>query len=174
MAKGVSKDKAEEIFDLILKFGGYGFNKSHCTRYAIVAFQTAYMKTYHPVEYMAALLTFEMGSTEKVVEYIEECRRMTLPDGSRGIKVLPPDVNVSDKDFTPVYVDAEQKGEEEGRPEEGGRHPVRDDGGARRGREGGRRRSSTSGRRRASSRQLVRLLRARRPAHGARGRRSRR
>ena len=60
------------------------------------------MKTYHPVEYMAAVLTFEMGSTEKVVEYIEECRRLTLPDGSKGIKVLPPDVNVSDKDFTPI------------------------------------------------------------------------
>ena len=102
MEKGVSQSKAEEIFDLILKFGGYGFNKSHSTRYAIIAFQTAYMKTYHPVEYMAALLTFEMGSTDKVVEYIEECRRM-------GLKVLPPDVNVSDKDFTPVYVDGLSK-----------------------------------------------------------------
>jgi DNA polymerase-3 subunit alpha len=68
------------------------------------------MKVYHPVEYMSALLTFEMGSTEKVVEYIEDCRRMVLPDGSTGIKVLPPDVNISDKDFTPVYVDREQKG----------------------------------------------------------------
>jgi DNA polymerase-3 subunit alpha len=105
MAKGVSREKAEEIFEHILKFGGYGFNKSHSTRYAIIAFQTAYMKTYHPVEYMSALLTFEMGSTEKVVEYIEECRRLTMPDGSRGIKVLPPDVNISDKDFTPVYVE---------------------------------------------------------------------
>ena len=104
MAKGVSKDKAEEIFEHILKFGGYGFNKSHSTRYAIIAFQTAYMKTYHPVEYMSAVLTFEMGSTEKVVEYIEECRRLTMPDGTKGIKVLPPDVNISDKDFTPVYV----------------------------------------------------------------------
>src|SRR5207302_2372645 len=110
MEKGVDKPKAEEIFELILKFGGYGFNKSHSTRYAIVAFQTAYMKTYHPVEYMAALLTFEMGSTEKVVEYIEECRRLTMPDGSKGIKVLPPDVNVSDKDFTPIYVVPESKG----------------------------------------------------------------
>jgi len=107
MAKGVSQEKAEEIFDLILKFGGYGFNKSHSTRYAIVAFQTAYMKTYHPIEYMSALLTFEMGSTDKVVEYIEECRRMTLLDGSKGIRVLPPDVNVSDKDFTPVYTEVE-------------------------------------------------------------------
>ncbi len=106
--KGIDKKKAEDLFDLILKFGGYGFNKSHSTRYAIVAFQTAYMKTYHPVEYMAALLTFEMGSTDKVVEYIEECRRMTLPDGARGIKVLPPDVNVSDKDFTPIYVQEEE------------------------------------------------------------------
>ncbi len=107
--KGIGRDKAEEIFELILKFGGYGFNKSHSTRYAIIAFQTAYMKTYHSVEYMAALLTFEMGSTDKVVEYIDECRRLTMPDGTRGIKVLPPDVNVSDKDFTPVYVEREQK-----------------------------------------------------------------
>ena len=103
MGKGVSKEKAEEIFDLILKFGGYGFNKSHSTRYAIVAFQTAYMKVYHPVEYMSALLTFEMGSTDKVVEYIEECRRLTMPDGRKGVRVLPPDINFSDKDFTPVY-----------------------------------------------------------------------
>jgi DNA polymerase-3 subunit alpha len=110
-AKGIAKDKAEELFDLILKFGGYGFNKSHSTRYAIIAFQTAYMKAYHPVEYMSALLTFEMGSTDKVVEYIDECRRMTATDGTRGIKVLPPDVNVSDKDFTPVYLsDPKKKG----------------------------------------------------------------
>ena len=95
MDKGVNKAQAEEIFDLILKFGGYGFNKSHSTRYAVVAFQTAYLKTYHPVEYMAALLTYEMGDSTKMVEYIEECRRMKL-------QVLPPDVNVSDKDFTPV------------------------------------------------------------------------
>jgi len=104
-ANGIGKDQAEEIFELILKFGGYGFNKSHSTRYAIVAFQTAYMKVYHPVEYMSALLTFEMGSIDKVVEYIEECRRLKQPDGAQGIKVLPPDVNASDKDFTPLYVD---------------------------------------------------------------------
>jgi DNA polymerase-3 subunit alpha len=121
MAKGVGKDQAEEIFDLILKFGGYGFNKSHSTRYAIVAFQTAYMKAYHPVEYMAALLTYEMGSTEKVVEYIEECRRLTLPDGSKGIKVLPPDVNISDKDFTPVYIEGEPpKGKKKSPPKKEG------------------------------------------------------
>ena len=106
--QGISEQEADRIFELILKFGGYGFNKSHSTRYAIVAYQTAYMKTYHPVEYMSALLTYEMGSTEKVVEYIEECRRLTLPDGNKGIKVLPPDVNVSDKDFTPVYAQTEE------------------------------------------------------------------
>jgi DNA polymerase-3 subunit alpha len=120
MEKGVAKDKADEIFDLILKFGGYGFNKSHSTRYAIVAFQTAFMKTYHPVEYMAALLTFEMGSTDKVVEYIEECKRLTLPDGTRGLKVLPPDINVSDKDFTPVYVEEEAKGKRKAAPKKVG------------------------------------------------------
>src|SRR5688572_18188757 len=109
MAKGVSREKAEEIFDLILKFGGYGFNKSHSSRYAIVAYQTAYMKTYHPVEYMASVLTFEMGDSTKMVEYIEECKRMTLLDGSRGIGVLPPDINISDKDFTPVFVEEEVK-----------------------------------------------------------------
>jgi DNA polymerase III subunit alpha len=104
VAKGIAPDQATELFDLILKFGGYGFNKSHSTRYAIVAFQTAYMKTYHPVQYMAALLTYEMGDTDKVVDYIEECRRLQLPSGSVGIQVLPPDVNASDKDFTPLTI----------------------------------------------------------------------
>ena len=109
--KGVSKERAEEIFELILKFGGYGFNKSHSTRYAIVAYQTAYMKTYHPVEYMAALLTFEMGSTDKVVEYIEDCRKAhPCRTESKGINVLPPDVNLSDNDFgTPLYVTENDK-----------------------------------------------------------------
>jgi len=107
--QGIEKKPAEDLFELILKFAGYGFNKSHSTRYAIIAFQTAYMKTYHPVEYMAALLTFEMGNTDKVVEYIEECRRLTLPGGGKGIKVLPPDVNFSDKDFTPIYQEAPKK-----------------------------------------------------------------
>src|SRR3954468_12607394 len=109
--RGLDKGQADEIFELILKFGGYGFNASHSTRYALVAFQTAYMKTYHPVEYMAALLTFEMGSTEKVVEYIEECRRM-------AVGVLPPDVNLSDKDFTPIY-EEKQEGKRKAKKIEG-------------------------------------------------------
>jgi DNA polymerase-3 subunit alpha len=113
MAKGVAEEKAKEIFELILKFGGYGFNKSHSTRYAIIAMQTAYLKTYHPVEYMAALLTYEMGNTDKIVEYIDECRKVQVPNGSgtptRGVRVLPPDVNYSDRDFTPVYIKSEAK-----------------------------------------------------------------
>ena len=108
VAKGVSEKQAEELFEMILKFGGYGFNKSHSTRYAFVAFQTAYLKVYHPAEFMAALLTYEMGDTDKVVEYIEECRRLQVPDGPMGIRVLPPDVNSSDKAFTPLYVDTDE------------------------------------------------------------------
>ena len=94
--KGLKKKQAEEIFELIERFAGYGFNKSHSTRYSFIAFQTAYMKTHWPVEFMAALLTYEMGNTDKVVDYIGECRRMK-------IEVLPPDINESGVDFTPVY-----------------------------------------------------------------------
>jgi len=94
--KSVPAEKAEEIFSLIEKFGGYGFNKSHSTQYAILAFQTAYFKHYYPTEFMAALLTFEMGSLEKLAEYIEECRQMS-------IEVLPPDINESFSDFTVIY-----------------------------------------------------------------------
>src|SRR5256884_7117864 len=70
------------------KFAGYGFNKSHAAAYALVAYQTAYFKANFPVEFMAALLTSEMGDTDRIVKYIEECRAM-------GIRVEPPDVNVS-------------------------------------------------------------------------------
>lgn len=94
--KGLKESQAEEIFDLIEKFAGYGFNKSHATRYSFVAYQTAWLKAYYPVEFMAALLTYEMGTTDKVVEYIGECREM-------GIEVLPPDVNESFVDFTVIY-----------------------------------------------------------------------
>ena len=87
--------KAEKMFDLMAEFAGYGFNKSHSCAYALLAYQTAYLKTHYPVEFMAALLTSETGNTEKVVKYINEARGM-------GITVLPPDVNSSDLDFTPV------------------------------------------------------------------------
>jgi DNA polymerase III subunit alpha len=87
--------KAERIFDLMEEFAGYGFNKSHSCAYALLAYQTAYLKTHYPVEFMAALLTSESGSTEKIVKYINEARGM-------GISILPPDVNESDLYFTPV------------------------------------------------------------------------
>ena len=90
---GVDQTAADKIFDDILEFGGYAFNKAHSTGYALVAFQTAYMKVYYPVEFMAALMTFERTNTDKIMEYFDECRRM-------GITVLPPDVNTSENDFT--------------------------------------------------------------------------
>ncbi len=101
-ANGLDAGTAEKVFEDILRFGGYAFNKAHSTGYALVAFQTAYMKVYYPVEFMAALLTFESGQTEKVNEYIDECKRM-------GIDVAPPDVNASDSDFTPDYRDKGRK-----------------------------------------------------------------
>jgi DNA polymerase-3 subunit alpha len=87
-ARGVGRKTAERVFELMEKFAGYGFNKSHAAAYGIVAYQTAYLKANYPVAFMAALLTSEMGNTDKVVVHIEECRAM-------GIPVLPPDVNVS-------------------------------------------------------------------------------
>ncbi len=93
--KGLSKRDAEGIFDLILKFAGYGFNKSHSTGYAIVAYQTAYLKTYFPVQYMAAVLTFEAVNTDKVVQYIDECQRVHFPDGHVGVSVKAPEINSS-------------------------------------------------------------------------------
>ncbi len=96
VAKGLTTGQAEQIFELIERFAGYGFNKSHSTRYAFIAYQTAYMKTHWPVEFMAAVLTYEMGNTDKVVEYIAECSKM-------GLEVLAPDINESLVDFTPLY-----------------------------------------------------------------------
>lgn len=86
--RGTPAAKAERVWELMEKFAGYGFNKSHGAAYALVAYQTAYFKANYPVEFMAALLTSEMGDTDKIVKYIEECRAM-------GIRVDPPDVNVS-------------------------------------------------------------------------------
>ena len=94
-AHNVPQKKAERIFDLMAEFAGYGFNKSHSCAYALLAYQTAWLKTHYPVEFMAAMLTSETGNTDKVVKYINEARSM-------GITVLPPDVNSSDVDFTPV------------------------------------------------------------------------
>ncbi len=92
--RGFPPKKIEKIFDLMEQFAGYGFNKSHSAAYALLAYQTAYLKTHYPIEFMAALLTSVSSSTDDVVKYINECREM-------GIAVEPPDVNVSDWSFTP-------------------------------------------------------------------------
>ncbi len=107
--KGMLKPQAAELFELILKFAGYGFNKSHSTGYAIVAYQTAYLKTYFPVQYMAAVLTYESGSIEKVTEYMDECRRVRFPDDHVGIDVRPPDINLSRADFTVIFAPDEPR-----------------------------------------------------------------
>ena len=86
--KGVDKKTANDIFDLMDKFAGYGFNKSHAACYSVVAYQTAYLRAHYPAEFMAANLTSEMGNIDRVVILIDECRKM-------GIKVLPPDINES-------------------------------------------------------------------------------
>ncbi len=88
----VDAKKAAAIFDLMAKFAEYGFNKSHSAAYALVAYQTAYLKAHYPVEFMAALLTEDMDNTDKVIKNINECREM-------GIEVLPPDINASDCSF---------------------------------------------------------------------------
>lgn len=108
-AKGLSKKAGVEVFDLILKFAGYGFNKSHSTGYAIVAYQTAYLKTYFPAQYMAAVLTFEAANTDKVVQYIDECHRVIFPDGHAGVDVRAPDINTSGVGFTPVFAEGEPR-----------------------------------------------------------------
>ena len=92
---GIDKKTAEEIYDLIAYFAGYGFNKSHSVSYAFLSYQTAYLKAHYPVEFMAALLTSIMQNTDKVVKYIKECQNM-------GLKILPPDINESLIDFTVV------------------------------------------------------------------------
>jgi DNA polymerase-3 subunit alpha len=93
-ALGHPKSTVSEIFEQMEKFSGYGFNKSHSAAYALVAYQTAYLKTHYPVEFMAALLTSETSKPENVVKYIGECKEM-------GIRVEPPDVQVSGAQFTP-------------------------------------------------------------------------
>jgi DNA polymerase-3 subunit alpha len=94
-ANKIAEKKAERIFNLMEEFAGYGFNKSHSCAYALLAYQTAYLKTHYPVEFMAALLTSEAGNTDKTVKYINEARGMSIP-------ILPPDVNESDLYFTPI------------------------------------------------------------------------
>ncbi len=91
----IPEDKAKYIFDLMAKFAGYGFNKSHSAAYALIAYQTAYLKAHYPAQFLAALLSCDVDNTDKVVKYINECRSMDIP-------VLPPDINESFDDFTVI------------------------------------------------------------------------
>jgi DNA polymerase III subunit alpha len=84
---------AEKIYDVIVRFGEYGFNKSHSTAYGLISYQTAYLKAHYPVQYFAAMLTNEVNDTDKMIKYITECR-------DSGIEILPPDINKSAKAFT--------------------------------------------------------------------------
>jgi len=90
--KGFDKAKAEELFDLIVKFAGYGFNKSHSAAYAMITFYTSYLKCYYPTDFMPAQLSLEKDNTTKVVTYVDEVKHM-------GIELLPPDINRSGLKF---------------------------------------------------------------------------
>lgn len=111
----MGKREAEELFDLILKFAGYGFNKSHSTAYAITAYHTAYLKTYFPNQYMAAFLTYESQAlkVDEWIKYLDDCRKTVFPDSENGshvgVEVKPPDVNLSQADFSVVYMDDEPR-----------------------------------------------------------------
>ncbi|MBQ9030667.1 MAG: DNA polymerase III subunit alpha [Parasporobacterium sp.] len=90
---GISESVANKIYDEMIDFAKYAFNKSHAAAYAVVSFQTAYLKYYHPVEYMAAMMTSVMGNMDKLKVYIQECKSM-------GIRILPPDINLAESGFS--------------------------------------------------------------------------
>jgi DNA polymerase-3 subunit alpha len=93
----IPEKKANAIFDLLEKFAGYGFNKSHSAAYGVISYQTAFLKAHYPVEFMAGLLSNEINNTEKISVFVGECKRM-------GISILPPDINKSGLKFTPETV----------------------------------------------------------------------
>ena len=97
-AKGYSKQNSAQLFILIEKFAGYGFNKSHSAAYAMITFQTSYLKTYYPSEFMASLLSSDKDNTDKVARYIDEAKRI-------NIEILPPNINKSEVDFAVVKLD---------------------------------------------------------------------
>ena len=99
--KGFTRAYAEELFDLIVKFAGYGFNKSHSAAYALVTFYTSYLKCYYPAEFMAALLTLEKDNTDKVVRYVDEVKRLNL-------ELFPPDINKSDLVFSATNINGKE------------------------------------------------------------------
>src|SRR6266446_3796420 len=95
----IPEKKANAIFDLLEKFAGYGFNKSHSAAYGVISYHTAYLKAHYPVEFMAGLLSNEINNTDKISVFVGECKRM-------GISILPPDINKSGLKFTPEFVAA--------------------------------------------------------------------
>jgi DNA polymerase-3 subunit alpha len=106
----IPEKKANAIFDLLEKFAGYGFNKSHSAAYGVISYQTAFLKAHYPVEFMAGLLSNEINNTEKISIFVGECKRM-------GISILPPDINKSGLEFTPETVatvsDSDRRDEED-------------------------------------------------------------
>ena len=115
VSQGLDRKKADEIFGLIEFFGGYGFNKSHTCAYALVAYQTAWLKTHYPAEFMAALLSSEMDGAERdkyFVDHIDDCRRM-------GLEVRQPNINVGECDFS---VSEDRRHRVRPRRHQGGRH----------------------------------------------------
>ncbi|HLP83388.1 MAG TPA: DNA polymerase III subunit alpha [Phycisphaerales bacterium] len=134
--QGLTKDGANDLFELILKFAGYGFNKSHSTGYAIVAYQTAYLKAYFPQQYMSAFLTYE-SQANKVsdwIPYLEDCRRTRFVDPLSeernvktvkvGVEVRPPDINLSRADFAVVRDDGPTANARSADDGSGGNAPV--------------------------------------------------
>jgi len=99
--KGYNRSHCEELFDLIVKFAGYGFNKSHSAAYALVTFYTSYLKAYYPTEFMASLLTSEKDNTDKVVKYVDEVKRL-------GFDLVPPDINRSDLVFSADEIESKE------------------------------------------------------------------
>jgi len=99
--KGYQRAHCEELFDLIVKFAGYGFNKSHSAAYALITFYTSYLKKYYPSEFMAALLTLEKDNTDKVVKYVDEVKRL-------GLDLFPPDINKSDLVFSATKIEGKE------------------------------------------------------------------
>jgi len=101
--QGYERSKAEDLWELIVKFAGYGFNKSHSAAYALITFQTAFLKTYYPSEFMAALLTSEENNVDKVAIYIEEMKKM-------NIKLLPPNINKAIREFSALTLEDGSEG----------------------------------------------------------------
>jgi len=99
--KGYTRQYTDELFDLIVKFAGYGFNKSHSAAYALVTFYTSFLKCYYPTEFMAALLTLEKDNTDKVVKYVDEVKRL-------GIELFPPDINKSYLVFSAIELEGKE------------------------------------------------------------------